>query len=300
MNLLVTGAWSDAKKHISQIEAMGHAVVFMQQERDALPCEPEWVEGVIANGLFLTHPIEKFENLRFIQLTSAGYDRVPMEYVRAHKIKIYNAKGVYGIPIAEHVVAGVLALYRQLPFFLGSQKLHQWVKRRDCLELTGKTVCIVGCGSVGSECAKRFTALGCRVIGINRTVFESKDYHAVLPLDDLNLDTVLPQADIVVLTIALTRETTHLIAAQRLNMLKPSAVVVNVSRGQIVDMSALTAVLPHIGGALLDVFEEEPLAPDSPLWDMQNVIITPHNSFVGEGISTRMVYTISKNLEATE
>ena len=78
MNLLVTGAWAGAKENIEKLEAMGHQVVFMQQEKDDLPCAYEWVEGTVCNGLFLTHPIEKFQSLRFIQLTSAGFDRVPI------------------------------------------------------------------------------------------------------------------------------------------------------------------------------------------------------------------------------
>lgn len=296
MNLLVTGAWHDAQHHIAKIEAMGHKVVFMQHEQDSMPCPFGWVEGVIANGLFLTHPIEKFSNLEYVQLTSAGYDRVPMEYVKEHQITIFNAKDVYSVPMAEHVLAGVLAIYRQLPFFFNNQKAHEWVKSRKCLELAGKTVCIVGCGNVGNECAKRFKALGCCVIGINRTIFDSQDYHAIVTLK--SLDKMLPQADILVLAIALTQETKHLITAQRLNMLKSSVVIANVSRGQVIDISALLTTLPRIGGVLLDVFDEEPLAADSPLWDAENVIVTPHNSFVGEGNSKRMSHLIYKNLEA--
>ena len=94
MNLLITGAWQQAREHISEIEAMGHTVVFMQQEKDDLPCDASWVEGVICNGLFLYHPIEDFSSLKWIQLTSAGYDRVPMEYVRERGIAIYNARAV--------------------------------------------------------------------------------------------------------------------------------------------------------------------------------------------------------------
>ena len=114
MNLLITGAWTGAKDYIEQIENEGHAVVFLQYEKDDLPCAYEWVEGVICNGLFLTHSIEKFVNLKYIQLTSAGFDRVPMEYVAEHNIEIHNARGVYSIPMAEFAVAGVLQLYKKL------------------------------------------------------------------------------------------------------------------------------------------------------------------------------------------
>jgi len=109
MRLLVTGAWSDAQAHLPQLQAMGHETVFLQQEGDALPCEPQWVEGVICNGLFLHHPIAQFSNLRYIQLTSAGFDRVPMAYIRQKGIEIHNAAGVYSAPMAEFAVSGVLA-----------------------------------------------------------------------------------------------------------------------------------------------------------------------------------------------
>ena len=116
MNLLITGAWHGAQEHIAEIEAMGHEVRFLQWEKDEI-VDPDWVEGVIGNGLFLHHPIESFPNLQYIQLTSAGFDRVPMDYVKAHGIEIHNAKGIYSIPMAEYAVAGVLQLYKQSRFF---------------------------------------------------------------------------------------------------------------------------------------------------------------------------------------
>ena len=108
MNLLITGAWQDARAQIPALEKMGHSVKFLQYEKDALPCGYDWAEGIVCNGLFLHHPIEKFENLTYIQLTSAGFDRVPMDYVREKGIEIHNARGVYSVPMAEFALAGVL------------------------------------------------------------------------------------------------------------------------------------------------------------------------------------------------
>ena len=296
MNLLITGAWSEAKVHIPELEAMGHSVAFLQQERCELPCDPRWVEGVICNGLFLYHPIESFPNLRFIQLTSAGYDRVDMDYVRAHNIEIHNAKGVYSIPMAEFAVAGVLQLYKQARFFHENQKAHRWEKHRGLLELFGKTVVVVGCGSVGTECAKRFKAFGCRVIGVNRTVRESESFETILPLDQL--DEVLPGTDVLILTVALTPETTHLMDRRRLGLMPTAAVVVNISRGAVLDETALCEMLVanHLAGAVLDVFESEPLPASAPLWDAPNLIVTPHNSFVGEGNNDRLAAVIFTTL----
>ena len=150
MNLLVTGAWRQAKEHLEELNK-NHNTVFMQMERDELPCEYDWVEEVICNGLFLHHPIDKFKNLKYIQLTSAGYDRINMNYVKEHNIEIHNARGVYSIPMAEFAISGVLQLYKQSRFFYENQLEKKWEKNRQLIELFGRTVCIVGCGSVGIE-----------------------------------------------------------------------------------------------------------------------------------------------------
>ena len=295
MNLLITGAWQDAAAHLDEIRAMGHAVLFLQQERDPLPCPPEWVEGVVCNGLFLYHPIERFVNLRYIQLTSAGYDRVPMDYIQVHGIEIHNARGVYSVPMAEFAVAGVLALYKGLPRFWEQQKEHRWEKQRDLRELFGSTVVIVGCGSVGTECAKRFRAFGCTVIGVDIAVREDPFFETILPLD--SLDGALARADVVILTVPLTDATRGLIDARRLALISgqngKNGILVNIARGPVVDRQALET---WNGSAVLDVFDDEPLVPDSPLWGNHNFIITPHNSFVGDGNRNRIDRVIVRNL----
>lgn len=296
MNLLITGAWQSAKENIGKIEQMGHVVSFCQYEKDELPCEYEWVEGVICNGLFLYHPIERFSNLKYIQLTSAGFDRVPMEYVKEHDIEIHNARGVYSIPMAEFAVSGVLQLYKQASYFRENQKLHRWEKHRGLKELYGKTVCIVGCGSVGTECAKLFQAFGCNVIGIATSERERLYFDEVKAAD--TLDEVLVRADVVVLTVPLAEDTWHMIDEERFEKIKNGAILVNIARGAIVDGNALEKALDgRLGGAVLDVFEEEPLSADSPLWNKGNVIITSHNSFVGEGNQERLCHTIFSNME---
>lgn len=286
MIFLLTGAWQQAQKHIPMLEAVGHEVFFLQQEKDPLPCDPERIEGVVCNGLFLFHPIEQFPNLRFIQLTSAGFDRVPMEYVREHEIEIHNAAGVYSIPMAEFALAGILSLYKKLDTFREQQRNHVWTKQRDLRELSGKRVLILGCGNVGSECAKRFKAFDCEVFGVNRTVKEKEYFDEVQSFHEL--DNLLPTADVIVVAIALTDETRSLMTAERIRLLKPDAILVNISRGAVVPTRALEGAIDQIGGAVLDVFEEEPLSADSPLWDKENVLITPHNSFVGDGNDNRL------------
>lgn len=295
MNLLITGAFSCTQAQLDHIASLGHNVVFMQQEKDSLPCEPSWVEGIIGNGIFLHHPIEAFTSLRFIQLTSAGFDRVPMDYARKKSIQVFNARKVYSIPMAEFALGGVLSLYKKLNVFAENQKQHLWKKQRNVLELFGKTVLIVGAGNVGQECAKRFSAMGCRVFGADIAPFDCDFFEKVHPMDEL--DSLLENADIVILTLPLTAETKNLFTADRFAHFKNGALLVNISRGAVVNTTDLIDALnKKLGGALLDVFENEPLDTDSPLWDMDNVIITPHNSFVGDGNNQRLFDLVIENL----
>lgn len=296
MKILITGALQYSEEYISCIQSLGHSVVWMQNEKDALPIPYDEVEGVICNGLFMHHPIEKFINLRYIQLTSAGLDRVPLEYIEEKGIAIYNARGVYSIPMAEFALSSVLSIYKQVKHFRTSQEEHRWNKHRGLRELHGKNVCIVGCGSVGEECAKRFSAMGCRIFGVDVFPREDENYNRIFALDSLN--EVLTYADVLILTLPLTEKSRHIIGNEQLNLLPNDCIIVNISRGAIIDTNALAHILAEKDiTAVLDVFEEEPLNENSLLWDMDNVYITPHNSFVGDGNARRLYDLILNNLE---
>ena len=295
MNLLITGAWQSAHEYIPEIESFGHKVVFMQQETENLPCDYNWVEGIICNGLFLHHKIKQFVNLKYIHLTSAGYDRAPMDYIKQRNIEIHNAHGVYSIPMAEFAVAGVLQIYKQSRFFYSNQKKHKWEKNRELLELSGKSICIVGCGSVGTECAKRFRAFGCRIIGIDLVPREDIFYNEMFSLD--KIQEILPVIDVVILALPLTDATRHLVNDSVFEYMKNGVVLVNIARGAVIDTDALLRHMNRLGGAVLDVFEEEPLKENNLFWDFNNIILTPHNSFVGDGNSERLSKLIIENLE---
>ena len=295
MRLLITGAWKEAEKYIPLIEKQGHSVVFMQQEQGRLPCLYTWAEGVICNGLFLYHDIRDFINLKYIQLTSAGMDRVPVDYIRDNNIELHNVRGVYSVPMAEHAVSAVLNIFRDSRFFFENQAEHIWEKKRDLRELCGSKVCVIGCGSVGTECAKRFSTFGCEVTGIDLYPRDNPSFRRISGLDKLYDE--LPEADVVVLTLPLDLETEGLVGKKFLGSLKNGCVIVNISRGKIIDTEAMIEALSaHRLSAALDVFEDEPLEKSSPLWDMENVIITPHNSFVGNGNDNRLGKVILRGL----
>lgn len=289
MNFLVTGAWKNAD--LKRIEDMGHNVLFMQNEKDDFPCDYSWVEGVIGNGIFLSHPIEKFVNLKYIQLTSQGFDRVPMEYVKAHNISVFNARGVYSIPMAEHAILGVLEIYRKAEKFSENWKIKLWEKQRDLLEIFGKSVLIIGCGNVGTECAKRFKAFGTNVSGIDVKPYKNEFFDEMQGIE--SLPTAIKSADIVIVCAALTEDSKGLVKPTQM---KKDSVLVNISRGAIVDTDDLLKA-DNLRGAVLDVFDEEPLSENSPIWEKENFIVTPHNSFVGDGNEKRLNDVIFKNLE---
>lgn len=293
---IVTGALQADQADLEALAALGLQITLHPDER--IPVElPEQYEIAVCNNLLLHQDIRDFTGLRFLQLTSAGLDRVPLKAIRERGIRLHNAAGVYSGPMAEFALWGVLELYKQGRFFAQNQRLHRWEKHRALRELDGKTVCILGCGSVGSECARRFAAFGCRVFGIATGKRQQQPFEAVHPLAELS--GLLPEADIVVLALPLTDGTRRLFDGAMFARMKPGSVFVNLARGAIVDTDALLNALDtRLCGGLIDVFDAEPLSADSPLWGAENLILTPHNSFVGEGNHTRMMDTLIRNLRS--
>ena len=297
MNLLVTGAFNCSSEQIKQLEDIGYNVIFQQDERGGLITDAKCIDAVICNGLFLYHSIEDFTSLKLIQLTSAGLDRVPLEKISERGIELFNARGVYSVPMAEFAVCGVLELYKKFNSFIENQRKHIWAKDRTVRELQGDTVCIVGCGSVGTECAKRFKSFGTTVIGADLVEPQSEYYDEYVPMD--RLSETLAKADVVILTLPLTDKTHGMFDKDMFARFKSGAVLVNIARGAVVNEKDLISALESgkLGGAVLDVFENEPLEENSPLWDMENVIITPHNSFVSSKNNGRLFELIMDNLK---
>ena len=294
MRAIVTGALQATAADLAALEALGLTVTVHPDERAAVE-NPEQYEIALCNNLFGFHDLDAFPNLKYIQLTAAGMDRVPLERIRQRGIELRNAAGVYSIPMAEFALWGVLELYKQGRFFAENQRLHRWEKHRSLRELSGKTVLIVGCGSVGSECARRFAAFGCKVLGVARAGRQQADFEAVFPMTEL--PRLLPEADILVLALALNEDTRHLFDEDKLARMKAGSILVNLSRGAILVEKALEKALDGpLSGAVMDVFETEPLPEASPLWEKENLIITPHNSFVGEHNHGRMMELVLRNL----
>lgn len=297
MNLLVTGAFSASQEQLDKLSSLGYTLHFQKDERGEAECDFNLIDAVICNGLFLYHDIDEFKNLKFIQLTSAGLDKVPLEKIKERKIALCNARGVYSVPMAEFALACVLDLYKHLNMFYEGQKNHEWKKDRELKELSGQVVSIIGCGSVGFECAKRFKAFDTTIISVDVFNHCNKVYDEFCHIS--SIESALKKSDIVILTLPLTEKTKGMFNKEMFSSFKDGAILVNISRGAVVDENALIDALEKgkLGGAVLDVFENEPLEESSKLWDMKNVIVTPHNSYASKNNSIRLFNLAYSNLE---
>jgi len=237
----------------------------------------------IAAGLVPREIIMDAPNLRWFQQFGAGADWL-LEYPEAveRPFVLTNASGIHGIPISEHIFALLLTFARRLHEVFYAQQRHVWhVPPGETLfELEGKTMLLMGVGAIGERTAQLAQAFGMRVVGVRRDPTEDDVPGVDAMVGPESLDAFLPEADVVVLTVPLTKETEHMIDADALRRMKSTAFLINIGRGGTVDEASLIEALRtgEIAGAGLDVFETEPLPEDSPLWEMDNVLITPHYS----------------------
>lgn len=295
MNVLITGAYSWDESQKQTLTDMGIVLDFQQFENDETKT-PEKYDAVVCNNLFRHNNPELFTNLKLIQLTSAGIDEKLKEYTDANGIILSNAKDVYSIPIAETALMQLLNIYKNNKCFIENQKNHIWQKDRGLIELFGKTALVVGFGSIGKEIAKRLSAFGVDVSVANRS--KISDEYSWVSLSDL--DSVAANFDMVIVSIAACAATEGIIGEKFLSAMKNGSAFVNIARGQIVDEEALIREIESgkFRGVALDVMQKEPLDENSPLWDFENVYITPHNSFVSDGVRGRMFNIIKNSLES--
>ena len=296
MKLLLTGAFSYSDEQLASLKSAGFEVAYVQNELEKLNIDPSEFDAVVCNSLFMYNNVEDFKSLKAVQLTSAGYDRIPVSKFVQKGIALFNAKGVYNIPMAEWALLKTLEIYKDSKYFYKHQEQKLWEKNRNLRELFGKTVLIIGVGNIGQECARRFKAFGTRVLGAD--IFDSKCEF----LDEFfymdSLASALKLCDVAVLCLPLTEKTEHIINEETLGYLKDDAVLINISRGKVINEADLVKTLQQgrLSGVALDVFESEPLSPQSPLWSIPRVYISPHNSFASDCVNHRLFEVIYKNL----
>ncbi|MCH2171396.1 D-2-hydroxyacid dehydrogenase [Myxococcota bacterium] len=218
--------------------------------------------------------------LRWIQGMGAGVEQFARAGVTSERVRLTNASGLASASMAEFVIGRLLAFWKRFPEQAELQKRHEYTQTYG-RTFSGSTVGIVGFGSIGREVAKRARALGCRVVGVRRSHEPGQTSpHADILYGVDGLHELLEQSDAVIVSAPATEETRHLISAKELACMQRGTILVNVARGSLLDEAALTRSLMdgHLGGAALDVFEQEPLPPDSPLWDLPNVLLSAHSS----------------------
>lgn len=233
--------------------------------------------------------------LKWIHALSAGVENLLFPELQASHTILTNSRGIHGIPISEHVFALMLAFTRGLNFFIRQQTEHLW-KRAQVEEIHDKTIGIVGLGSIGREIAKKAKAMGMHVIACKQNMTNELFVDALYPSEELA--EVLKAADFVIASVPLVEETKELFRLEQFQQMKPTAYFINIARGGIVREADLVTALQTglIRGAGLDVFEDEPLPAASPLWDMPNVIITPHLAALSPNYMDRAIKLFADNL----
>lgn len=261
---------------------------------------------------------ERVPNLRWVQFSSAGVDSY-MEHplLKQGGITATNMSGAIAWQIGEYVLMTLLAFGQRLPKLIWNKNNRHWPKGKEKrqtlmpLELRDSTVGIIGYGSIGRQVARLLVPFGATVLAVKKDVMHPEDsgyirdgmgdphgdfFDRLYPPEALH--SMLSECDFVVLTLPLIEETYHIIDEGALKAMKPSAYLVNVGRGELIDQKALVTALSakQIAGAALDVFEEEPLPPESPLWEMENVIISPHIAGLSQHLESEMVSLFIENL----
>jgi phosphoglycerate dehydrogenase-like enzyme len=243
--------------------------------------------------------VRKAPKLKWLQIFNVGVDHPIYVEMLGRGVRLTTSAGTTAQPIAQTAIAGLLMLSRGFPRWLEAQRERRWDPVRTDLprDLQGETAVVVGLGHIGKEIARLARALGLKVIGVRRSGPAPGD-----PVDELatpdRLREVLPRADWLILACPLTEETRGLIDATALAALPKGARFINIARGEVVDEPALIEALRtgHLAGAYLDVFAQEPLPAESPLWDLPNVIVTPHNSPAASGNEARAYDLFIDNL----
>ena len=246
--------------------------------------------------------------LKWIQSPAVGVGSLMFPELLASPVVVTTARGIRARSIAEHVIGAAIALSRRLPHALRAQQAHRWAQ--DELEgpgsgvrsLHGMRIGIVGLGSIGMEIAIRARAFGMSVIAIRRRPHDPPPPGIDAVHGPDRVPELLAQSDVIVLAVPHTPETKQIIGRRELEIIKPGALLINIARGKLIDDAAVIDALRdgRLGGAALDVFTREPLEPDSPYWDLPNVIVTPHTSGAMQDYWTPLLALFSDNLRRFE
>lgn len=283
------------KEQMDILRSLGYEVIYIYENQVTNCPEVDDIDILICYDPFKNLDITKLKNLKWIQLSSIGVDQAPVKYIKENNILLTNNKGGYSIPMGEWIVLKILEIYKNSMSFYEKQKRKKWKTDMQTLELYQKTIGFIGTGTIAIEAAKRLQGFGVNIVGLNTDGRDIMHFKKCFQMSDMNA--FLQMCDVVVLSIPYTEKTHHLINEEKLKYMRDDSVLINISRGNIIEEKAL---IEEIGngkflGVALDVFEEEPLSKLNPLWDFQNVYVTPHNSWVSEMRNSRRYKIIHEN-----
>lgn len=260
-------------------------------------------DAIIANHRTLQIDfLEKCKNLKWIHVPHIGIERLPMQYLKERKIIVTNARGIAGVPISEDILCMMLMLARKSKEAVKSQLNHQWEHHKGVFNLYNKTIGVMGTGNVGTDTAKRAKAFGMKTVGLNTTGNSVEYFDKVYKTSEVN--EFLKHCDFIACTIPPTKETIGLIDKEQFECMKSTAYIINISRAVIFNEEILYEYLKNkkIAGAALDVFMDEfklgYLPKESPFWDLDNIIITPHMAAAGDGGRAASIKIILQNVES--
>jgi len=241
--------------------------------------------------------IQYATKVKWIFVASAGIEKMPAGAIIDRGIVVSNVRGIHKTPMAESMLAHILAIKRALPWVYEQQKKSEWSKKAKQSELQDSTALILGPGAIGSEVGRLLQAFGVATIGCNRSGNEAAYMNEMVSFDQLA--EALPNADIVISVLPKTEETTHLLKADHFKAMKNDAIFMNFGRGNLVEETVLMHAIQtgEIGYAVLDVFEQEPLAANHPIWTLPNVIVSPHISSHSSRYVERSLAIFKPNLE---
>lgn len=295
MNVLMT---YDYGEKTTAIEALGYKIHYAPETAAHQYPYLNEIDLLVCYNPFQTLKLSQMPRLKGIFLSSIGIDQLPIDEVLNRGIAVANNRGGYSPAIAEWIVFRLLSIYKRARAFDQLQHEKKWRLQTDIEEIGQARICFIGAGSIAKRTSQLLKPFGATIIGVNTSGSPVAEFDEVYGID--RLDAILPQCDAVVITIPYTERTHRLIDSRRLRLLKRDCVVINVSRGKIMDESALIQCLEegYFKGVALDVFDEEPLIESSPLWNVDRVYLSPHNAWVSQYRNERRFETLLKNLEA--
>ncbi len=294
MDVLLTKPFNKDKHDL--IRKLGVNLTIIDEKEITTQMDFSSVEVLIGVNPFLKIQIKKMPKLRWIQLLGVGINQLTKEIKSESEIIVTNMKGVYSIPIAEWVVGKILDISKHTKYFIEKQNERKWEFNRNVIELSNKQALLVGTGSVAMEVSKRLKPFVKNIIGINTNGHLVKEFDDCYPVS--RVMNFLPNSDIVVISLPLTKETQHLFNYNLMEKIKDNSILINISRGGIINENDLIKLLNEkkFLGVALDVFESEPLDTQSRLWNFNKLIITPHNSWFSDQIYERRFNLVYHNL----